>query len=52
MRFRLTPRSMTSDDRLVLIFSDFREISQIWELGLAGKRQTNEDRPALSATAL
>jgi len=34
MRFRLIPRSMTSDDHDLLkvrILSEFREILQIWE---------------------
>ena len=30
MRFQLTLRSMTLDDREVRILSDFRGISQIW----------------------
>jgi len=52
MRFRLTARSMTLDDLELLqgqILSEFRRISQIWELTTAKRI---EDRPVLSATEL
>ena len=50
--FRLTPRSITLDDLELLqgqILSEFRRISQIWELTTAKRI---EDRPVLSATEL
>jgi len=54
MHFRLTPRSMTSDDLELLyvrVFSQFRMVSQIWEATIA-KQMKIVPPPLLSATLL